>query len=390
MRAPEMRSVNGIQLLNLIRERGPLSRAALARLSHLSKPAVSEQIGRLLRLGLVVETGPGESSAAGGKRPTMVAFHAEAGRVAGIGIGPQVTQILTADLDGEIKSRAEIDTRPQQGPQRLIDRIERALSGTTGLRGLGIGVPGRVDCRSGVVLEAANVFGWSKADLRTPLVRRFGCPVQVDNDVNAALLAEISHGAAREVNIAVLLRVGTGVGAAVAIDRKIHHGANWAAGELAHLAFDRRPGKNPRGELELAVGSDRIARRVRAASRGSAVLRRLLRERGEIAALFEAAQQKDEAAVNIARDVAYHVSVAIAQQVLAYDPDVVLVSGEIFPHLIPEIRRYVTRSIPWAADIRPAEFDTDAVSRGAADAALIAVYEETSRSLSSRARTAAE
>ncbi|MCL4785160.1 MAG: winged helix-turn-helix transcriptional regulator, partial [Bryobacterales bacterium] len=88
MKAPDMRNVNGIQLLNLIAEYGPLSRASLAKLSHLSKPTVSEQVQRLIALGTVVELGEGEAPSTGGQRPTMLAFHAEAGCVAAVSIGP--------------------------------------------------------------------------------------------------------------------------------------------------------------------------------------------------------------------------------------------------------------------------------------------------------------
>ena len=78
LNAPDMRSVNAIQLLNLIREHGPVSRAELARLSGMSKPAVSEQVNRLIGCGMVLETGIGQASEAGGKRPTLVEFHADA------------------------------------------------------------------------------------------------------------------------------------------------------------------------------------------------------------------------------------------------------------------------------------------------------------------------
>src|SRR5262245_30136277 len=128
MQAPDMRNVNGIQLLNLIREVGPVSRAMLARLSSLSKPTTSEQVGRLISLGYVIEIGPGGSAATGGKRPTLVTFNADAGRVAGVGIGPEVTRIGLADLQGQVLLQAEIRTSPERGAKRLLDRIEKALA----------------------------------------------------------------------------------------------------------------------------------------------------------------------------------------------------------------------------------------------------------------------
>jgi len=380
--------MNGIQLLNLIRQSGPISRAGLAKLSKLSKPTVSEQINRLLALDVVVEIGPANAAITGGKRPTLVAFHANAGRVVGIGIGSERTQIAMADLQGEIKSRTDIVTSPKQGARRLLSRIERSISAMVArdggdLQTIAIGVPGRVDCTAGTILESGSVFGWNNVEVRTPLEKRLGRPVLIDNDVNVALVAELRHGAARGANNAVLVRVDTGIGSAVAIHGRIHHGAHWAAGEIGHLALDRPVSKrvSPRGQLESIVGADQIRKRVRKAARESAVLSRLLREQPEAAALFAAARQKDEVAVRVAADVVHHLSVAVAHQALAYDPDIVLLSGESFLHALPDIRKFLSRTIPWSPKVEQAAFGGEAVLIGSVDMALTSVYEQMSRRL---------
>lgn len=394
-----MRSVNGIQLLNLIRDSGPLSRAMLARLSSLSKPTVSEQVNRLLAFGVAVETGQGEPASRGGKRPTMVAFNADAGRVAGIAIGPETTRIALANLQGDPQVRTEIRTSPQQGPRRLLERIERAVAGLAArdgqaagaIRTVGVGVPGRVDRTAGIALEAGNLGQWNHVDLRTPLESRFGCPVIVDNDVNVALVAELYHGAAQNADTAVLVRAGTGIGAAVAMNRTIHHGSHWAAGEVGHLATDRpsRKGISPRGQLELVVGADQIRTRVRRAARKSRALRGRLREEGEISALFAADAEGDPVAAEIAADVSHHLSVAVAHQVLAYDPDVVILSGEIFQYAVAGIRRFLAQTVPWSPLVELSDLGEEGVLIGAVDTALISVYEQMSRQLHRGAAVAA-
>jgi predicted NBD/HSP70 family sugar kinase len=385
-----MRSVNGIQLLHLIRQSGPISRAGLAKLSKLSKPTVSEQINRLLALDVVVEIGPGNAAVTGGKRPTMVAFHANAGRVAGIGIGSEETQIALADLQGEIKARIRISTSPEQGARKLLGRIERSLASLRArdggvLRTIAIGVPGRVDCTTGTVLESGSVFDWKTINLQTPFEERFGCPVLVDNDVNVALVAELRHGAARGARSAVLIQVDTGIGSAMAIHGRIHHGSHWAAGEIGHLAVDRPVSKHisPRGQLESVVGADQIRKRVRKAARESSLLSRLLREQPEATALFSAARQKDRVAARIVADVVHHLSVAVAQQALAYDPDIVLLSGESFLNALPDIRKFLSRTIPWSPKVEPAAFGEEAVLIGSIDMALTSAYEQMSRRLQS-------
>lgn len=388
MNAPDMRIVNGIQLLNLIREQGPVSRAELAKLSGLSKPTVSEQVGRLLSVGLAVETGQGQAGEAGGKRPTLVKFNAAAGRVAGISVGAEVTRIAVADLDGKLQRTTEFATLAREGADILLVRIAQALTtllrgGGPRLRAIGAGVPGRVDCGTGVVLESGSVFGWQNVDLGYPLAKRFGCPVRIDNDANVALTAELHSGAASEAHTAVLIRAETGIGSAVAIGRRIHHGANWAAGEIGHLAAQASAGQvSPRGELESVLGADEIALRVRETAKNSAVLRKHLREHGEVPALFRAADEDDAAAREVARNIAHHASLAVANQALAYDPDLVLLSGGIFGFVLPEIEKFLSRTVPWSLNLQMAEFGEEGVLVGAVDTALLIAYEQLARELS--------
>src|SRR5262249_41301388 len=100
MKAPLMRSINGIELLNLISEHGPVSRARLATLSHLSKPTVSSQVETLVSEGWVVELGQGESGARGGKKPTLIRFNADAGRLFALEINAAEIRLGAADLEG--------------------------------------------------------------------------------------------------------------------------------------------------------------------------------------------------------------------------------------------------------------------------------------------------
>lgn len=389
MNAPDMRSVNGIQLLNLICSRGPVSRADLSKLSGLSKPTVSEQVGRLIRLGIVIEIGQGESSESGGKRPTLVSFHAAAGKVAGVDIGADQMRFAIADLEGKILRQMKVPARPDKSPARVRQQIERALVSLCGeehtLRAIGIGVPGRVDCRSGIVLELGNVFEWRNVDLRSALEERFGCPVRVDNDVNVALTAELHGGAGREAETTVLIQAGTGIGSAVAIGRRIHHGAHWAAGEIGHLTTEAPSRKevSPRGQMESVLGEDQIARRVQSAARRSLTLRRFLKTLTPVSALFAAAAERDPVAVALAAPIENYAAFAVANLALAYDPDTVLLSGEIFRYVLPAIEKLMSRTVPWSPKVQQARFGEEGVLMGAVDTALPAAYEQLASQLAS-------
>ena len=394
MNAPDMRSVNGIQLLNLIHSRGPISRAELSKLSGLSKPTVSEQVSRLLRVGAVIETGQGESGGSGGKRPTMVSFNAAGGKVAGVDIGAEQMRFAIADLEGRILRQMKVAARNDKSPARVREQIERSLlslcgGGEQDLRAIGIGVPGRVDCTSGVVLELGNVFEWKNVDLRTPLEARFGCPVRVDNDVNVALAAEIRNGAGQGAHTTVLIQAGTGIGSAIAIGRKLHHGAHWAAGEIGHFTTQPPSGKesNPRGQMESILGEDQIAQRVKTAAKRSPILRRFLQTLGPVSALFAAAAERDPIALSLASPIENYAAVAVANLALAYDPDTVLLSGEIFRYVLPAIEKLLSRTVPWSPKVRPARFGEEGVLMGAVDTALPAAYEQMASLLAADAST---
>lgn len=382
MNAPDMRSINGIQLLNLILSHGPVSRAELSKLSGLSKPTVSEQIGRLIRLGAVIETGQGESGESGGKRPTMLAFNSTEGNVAGIDIGADQIRLALTDLEGRILKKTSIPLSENKTPSRVRQQIKQALvSMCKGrdkeLRAIGIGVPGRVDCQTGIVLELGNVFEWENVDLRSELEEHFGCPVRVDNDVNVALTAELHGGAGQEATTAVLIQAGTGIGSAVAIERRIHHGSHWAAGEIGHLATDSPSRQETfRGQMESILGADQIARRVRAAARRSSVIRHYLKESSPVSALFAAALERDPVAVSLTKPIESYAAFAVVNLALAYDPDTVLLSGEIFNHVLPAIEGLMSRTVPWSPKVRHARFGEEGVLTGAIKTALPAAYEQ--------------
>ena len=392
MQAPVMRSVNGIQLLNLIRENGPISRAALARLSRLSKPTVSEQVNWLVQQGVVVELGQTAAARTGGKKPVLVDFNVDGGRVIGVRLAASRTTLCSSNLRGQVIARTEFETAPEQGSSRLLSLLQQAICDLKEqdrlleprLRVIAVGAPGRVDCDRGVVLETGNVFGWHGVDVRSALQRRFSVPVLVDNDVNVALVGELNRGMARGASNVVLISLDTGIGAAVAIQGRIHHGSHWAAGEISHFAHDvedalRRP--DPRGHLESVVGADQIAKRVKSAAHKSAALRSLLETHSPVQALFSAVGQGDTEAKAIADDLAGRLGVAVAQQVLAYDPDLVVLSGEVFKSVLARIQTFLSHTIPWPLNLCVSELGDEAMLAGAVDMALGFVYEDMARQL---------
>lgn len=164
-----------------------------------------------------------------------------------IGVDLGGTKILTALVSpqGEAIRRHRVDT-PQQGPGAMVDAIARGIEtvlAASGLsvdhvRGVGVGAPGPLDPRSGVVFQPPNLVGWHNVPLGDLLVRRTGMPTSVENDANAAALAEWWVGAGRGIHDLVYITVSTGVGGGIIIGDRLVHGVSGTAGEIGHMTID--------------------------------------------------------------------------------------------------------------------------------------------------------
>jgi predicted NBD/HSP70 family sugar kinase len=376
-----MKSVNAIQLLELIRQRGPISRSDLARLIRLSKPTVSEQVDALIAKGFVREVGRGLASSRGGKKPTLVEFEAAYGVIHCVDVAPDFIRFASADLMGKVLHTLKLPTCPDAGSGAALDKIRsglhtllrRDVSGTD-LALISIAIPGIVDVRQGLVLETDNVFGWRDVRLGSELHSEFGIPVHVDNDVNMAALAELAMQREHAIENFVLIRLSTGIGAGVVIGGKLYQGAHWAAGEIGHMVLNAgagRTGTDPRGYLESIVGADRVRERIRLATP------RAHRE------WFDLQAETDGELGIIREDVIAHLALAVANIAAVWDPDAIILLGAAFPSIASEIRGIVARIVPWSLDIRLSKLGEDASLKGALVAGLTHAYQEISLQLDS-------
>lgn len=364
IQAPVMRRLNGIELLNLIGEHGPISRASLAKISRLSKPTVSSQVETLIGQGWVLEVGQGESGERGGKKPMLVKFNADAGRLYAAEIDAGKIRVAVADLEGVIQERAEDAITADRRAEAVMGRLKGILEGMVRSRGAGEGLrvvtvaaPGRVDVRRGTVVQAGNLFNWSEVPVRAELEAALGVPVMVDNDVNMATLGEIHSGLARGLKEVVVVRLETGIGAGIVIRGKLLHGAHWAAGEIAHMVFDPKRATEEwrsRGYLESMVGGDRIVTRVR---EGTGTERELYEE------------------------VVQHLGMAVANLICAFDPGLVVLQGGVFRAVAERIKEVVAGAVPWETRIAVSEIAEDAVLLGAVAAARGQAYDRIARLL---------
>lgn len=382
-----MKTMNTVGLLKLIRDCGPLSRSDLARTSRLSKPTVSEQVSDLISLGLVTEIGPGESGSRRGKKPTLLRFNEDCGRVIAARISAQGVQVWESRLDGSVTGQTALPVRPELGPDYAVGALKEAIRtvidhSTVALasrRLISIAVPGIVDVRSGVVLETDNIFGWRNVPLGADLNWEFGVPVVVDNDVNLSTLAEARFGGGQNQQSFVLIQLDSGIGLGVFLNGAPYQGQHWAAGEIAHMVPDRAALGAPagsRGHLESMVAMDRVAERVSQLARTSpGPLAELMKVKPPVQALLEAAEQGQESAEEYVRELTEVLGVAIANVSACFDPGKIVLLGPLFSALFDRIRLVFEAVIRWPVKLELSTLGEDVSLRGALVAGLARMFD---------------
>lgn len=182
--------------------------------------------------------------------------------------------IAVGDESGRIRARRRRATAPCGRPEVDLERIvadSRALLAETGLSppelgAIGVSLPGPLDPVAGVIHNPPNLPGWKEVRVREPIARAFGRPVHLENDANAAALAEWRFGAGRGFRDLVYLTMSTGVGGGLVLDGRLYRGAGFQAGEIGHspVEWDGEPcACGLRGCLEAYVGGAAWTRRLR-------------------------------------------------------------------------------------------------------------------------------
>lgn len=260
-----------------------------------------------------------------------------------------------------------VPARAAQGYEASMAQVHLAIHSVLRpeVRAIGVACPGPLDPKTGVVINPPNLPGWRDIPLAKRIEREYGLPCAVENDANAAALAEARFGAGRGLQNVFYATLGTGIGAGIVIGGKVYHGKNGQAGEGGHVTIDWRSAERCNCGVQGCV---------EALASGSAILRRYGRTAEDIA---RAAAAGDEAAGAALDDICEMIGAWLGGMVSLLDPDIIVVGGgmsQIGEPLFSRLRRAVPlRTINrFAAEtpIVPAELGISAGVLGAAAAVL--------------------
>jgi len=219
--------------------------------------------------------------------------------------------------------------------QRTIERTRQEVRGAD-IIGVGVGAPGPLDTKRGIVLLTPNLGGVN-LPLRQIIHERLGLPAALDNDANCAVLGEWWMGAARGTRNAIGITIGTGIGGGIIVDGKLYHGASDCAGEIGHTTIDtegRRCKCGNYGCLEAYASGPNIALRAVEELKAGAVSRLAAYVGGDLRqvtaqTVYQAAHDVDQLALEVVNDTAKFLGVGIANLLNVFNPEVVVVCGGV-------------------------------------------------------------
>ena len=250
-------------------------------------------------------------------------------------------------------------TLPEQGGDAVITRIVKlaraSIAAAPGkeIAGVGIGSPGPLDTKTGVVILTPNL-GWVNMPLRDRVADALRLPTVLDNDANCAIFGEWWRGAARGVDDVIGLTIGTGIGGGIVLGGEIYHGASDVAGEIGHMTIDangRLCKCGNQGCLEAYASGPAIAARAVEGIEAGAETSLPQYVAGDLSRItaqvvYEAAHDGDPYALDVVRDTAKLLGAGVASLVNIFNPSIVVICGgvtlagdKLFGPLTTEVHR---------------------------------------------------
>jgi glucokinase len=161
----------------------------------------------------------------------------------GVDLGGTNIKIGLVTKSGEIVNQVSVESKANNGPKAVIKQIEHGIDRLLECEkrdviGVGIGAPGSVTVKKGIVSNPPNFTDWGTVALGSILKKKLKMEVFVENDANAAAIGELIFGAGKKMNSFIMITLGTGLGGGIIFDKKIFRGDTGAAGELGHVIID--------------------------------------------------------------------------------------------------------------------------------------------------------
>lgn len=380
------------EVMRALRRQGSISRTEVSGITGWSKAKASQEIRSLVDKGYLVEIGDGVSK--GGRKPRLLRINNQLGYMVGVDIGATSIDVAIADLTGKIIQRASQAADVRSRPEVLLGACTELIKNQAVLcsckidqiLGIGIGVPGPVDFARGVLVAPPLMPGWENFPIRDFFKQTFpSAYVVVDNDVNIMALGEQRAGDGTRIDHFIFVKIGTGIGAGIMSNGRIHRGADGCAGDIGHICVDKDGplcACGNKGCLEaMSAGPAILSKAMEASRNGSSpILSQMWEANGGILRpedVNAACREGDQASLDIIRASGQMVGEVLASLVNFFNPSHIFIGGGIANfgnHLLVAIRRAVLhRSLPLATTHLTIKFSSMGSNAGVTGAIALAL-----------------
>jgi len=247
-----------------------------------------------------------------------------------IDLGGTNLKIALLDLSYKIRDKQVLSTKAFTKKESLIaviaDSVKKIIKDNRlskqDILGVGLGLPGPIDVKNGLVHFFPNIPGWKEVKLKDILEKSLKLPIFLDNDANLMALAEYKLGAARGFKNAVCITLGTGVGGGIILDGRLYRGLSFAAGEIGHIPINENgPRCNCGGIacLETYVGSNAIL------GHAKSLFKRYI----SLEKLSVLAKRQNKKAILIWSKVGSQLGTALVGVVNLFNPDAIVIGGGV-------------------------------------------------------------
>ena len=328
-----------LRIVNLVRLGEAVTRPEIGRVTGLGRGVVTQRVEQAMAKGYLED---GEfAHPSGGRAPRTLRFRSDRGLIVVCALGALHLHVGVAGLTGDVLADAHRSWDIASGPAKTIDAatamIDQLLEnvGEVPIWGVGVGVPGPVNFATGSPVAPPIMPGWNGFDVRRRFEQRYGAPVWVDNDVNLLALTERARRRDEHPDL-IYCKVGSGIGAGLLSQGRIHRGAKGAAGDIGHQRVRDADvlcqcGKT--GCLEAVAGGWALVRdaqeAIAAGATGYLVQRASVGEAVTPGMIAGAAEDGDALAISLIRRSALYVGDALSSLVNMFNPGVIVIGGAV-------------------------------------------------------------
>jgi len=383
-----VRELNLSLVIRFIHNEAPVSRSQIAQATGLNKSTVSSLVEDLLERKLVHETGT--NSVGTGRPATLLEINPAAGGIIGIELGVDFIAIALADLTANILWKQLVSIDPYDAQETTITKIlgltDKAIDicykdhGLI-LFGLGLSAPGTVDLEQGALVFAPNLQ-WRNVPFRELFLKHTRLNFYIENDANAAAVAEHLFGAARNSDDFIFVVVGIGIGGGLFLNGNLYRGKNGFAGEIGHTPIVAEPYQNPchcgnLGCWETYANQSSLISRVqtRLESNRESIIPEFMAEQKSllsISIIKQAADENDIEVLEALGETGTALGLGFASLIDVFNPEKIILGGtlsSVGKYLLPSIKETATKhslsDVSPKADIMLSAFETDAILIGA-------------------------